>query len=338
MIFLRISEEDIIRLYKENARLKEIIKRLQRNNKELEDRLIKCPVTGLFNYEFFKDFFSNEIREIVSEGNTQNPGLVVISFDNISNNIYSYGDSEVNSVLKNSVYIIESIKEEKDVIFKLHGVLLLCYLPDTNKEKIVEFAEEIRVSISTSEKFIEKVTVSIGVIYLDEIRDENTDVNNISELMYKVALMRVKIAKNMGMDIVCSNSDVEVNKVAQGKILLVDTDEINTNVLNTFLKNINYEVIIARDGAEALSIVENNKIALIVSEIMIPKIDGFLVREKLLTRSDTKNIPFIIMSHLKDSNSVERASSLGVGYYFKKPLMISEFIGVVKNIIKGESN
>ena len=64
--------------------------------------------------------------------------------------------------------------------------------------------------------------------------------------------------------------------------------------------------------------------------------DVFLVREKLLMQSGTKNIPFIIMSHLKNEDSVRRAVALNINHYFKKPYILSELLGIVKNKVKGD--
>ena len=334
---MEITKDEAIRLYKENIRLKEIIEIMQKNNKELEDRLIKCSVTGFFNHNYFKKFFHDEINNILLKDNTQNPALIVVNLDNIGKIFYSYGDDEVERVLKNSAYILKGIKDQKHVIFRLQGALFAYYIPNANKEDMIKLAEDIRNSIANSEKFIEKITASIGVVCFDEIREQNATYDKLDQVMFDIALMRVKYAKKIGMNIVCSDSKMEANQVNEGRILLVDSDEVNILVLSTFLNNIKYEVIIARDGEEALSALEKNQFDLIVSEIMIPKVDGLLLREKLLSKSKYKNIPFIIMSHLKDTDTVERAASLGIEHYFKKPIMISEFIGVVKNKRKENS-
>lgn len=329
------TKEEIIKLYEENAMLKELINNLKKSNKGLEDKLIKCPVTGMFNYDYFRNFLSSEINSIISNGYKENPALIIIGFDNMSKIMYSYGDIEVERVLKNTVYILESLKSDNEVIFRLQGAMFIYYVPNTKKEKIIEIAEKIRVSIELSKKFIERVTVSIGVVCLDEIINEEAITGEPDKLMYNIALMRLKAAKRKGMNMVSSNSEGDGELLEQVTILLVDTDEINNSVLSTFLENLKYQVIVARDGEEALKIVEGNQIALIASEIMIPKIDGFIVREQLLLKSGTKDIPFIIMSHRKDSDSVKRAANLGIENYFKKPIMISEFLGIVKNKVRG---
>ncbi|MDD4503393.1 MAG: response regulator, partial [Clostridiaceae bacterium] len=199
------------------------------------------------------------------------------------------------------------------------------------------FAENIRNAVGSSEKFIEKTTVSIGLICTDEVRKEQEYSNQLAEAMYNIALMRVKLAKGKGMNIVCNNSSVVNYQNEIGKILIVDTDELNIDVLKTFLENLNYKVITASNGEEALRISEREQLDLIISEIMIPQMDGFLVREKLLAQSQTKNIPFIIVSYLKNDDSVKRAAELQVEHYFKKPFMLSELLGVIKNKIKGEA-
>jgi CheY-like chemotaxis protein len=127
--------------------------------------------------------------------------------------------------------------------------------------------------------------------------------------------------------------DLNINE----RILIVDTDEVNIDVLKTFLENDGYLVATANDGEEALRIAETYPIKLIISEIMLPKLDGFLLRERLLAGSHTKNIPFIYASYMKDEHSVGRAVSLGVEHYFKKPYMLSELIGIIHIKIKGDA-
>ena len=334
---LKKVKEEANSINEENERLKGINERLQNSLKETEDKLIRCPVTGLYNFVFLKNYLLNEIVRIVEDDAEQNPGIVLISLDNMGKIIHSYGESMVDDILNYTVYIIESLKADNDILFRLHGTLLACYLPHTSKKEIINFADKIRIEIEKSEKFIEKITASIGVVTLDEIIEQEEYINEPDEALYNVAVMRVRLAQRMGKNIVCNESKVESYQEEIGEIILVDTDNVNIDVLKTFLENLNFKVFTARDGEEALNIIENNKIKLIISEIMIPKIDGFLVREKLLGQSHTKRIPFIIVSHLKDEDSVKRAAKLGIEHYFQKPFMLSELLGVVKNKIKGDS-
>ncbi len=330
------AEEELSNLSQENAMLKEMNSKLNNSILETQEKLIKDPVTALYNYDFFKNYLATELKDLLLEGSQQNPALLIISLDNMAKIKFSYGESEVDETLRSIVYIINNLKDENTVVFRLPGTTLACYMPHTLHEAAVALAESIRNGIGTSEKFIEKITASIGLICLNEIKEQNIYINDPAEAMYNTTMLRVRLAKNMGMNMVCSASGMQDEQEEIGKILIVDTDEVNIDVLQTFLENLNYQVFVAHDGVEALAISEREALDLIIAEIMIPKMDGFLVREKLLLQSHTKNIPFVIVSHLKNDDAVQRAAALKVEHYFRKPFMLSELLGVIRNIIKGK--
>jgi DNA-binding response OmpR family regulator len=89
----------------------------------------------------------------------------------------------------------------------------------------------------------------------------------------------------------------------------------------------------ASDGDEALKKIAEEGFDLIISELMLPKIDGFMLRDSLLKRSGTKDIPFILLSHRKDESSVIRSYKLGIDYYLRKPFLFAELIGMVQNLL-----
>jgi len=316
----------------ENDKLKEINERLETSFKETQERLIRCPVTGLYNYEFFR----NHLISVLDKGTEEfNLSLIIINIDNMAKIRFSYGDAEVDEVLKNTVYMIEDLKEDNNaVLFRLHGAAFAYYLPHITKEAAVERAEKMRNIIAASEKFIETITVSLGVVCLNEIKNVENYEKHPFEMLYELSMLRVRLAQTRGRNMVCSNSDVVEYKESPGKVLVVDTDDVNIDVINTFLSNLKYHVLTAKDGETALDLIESELPDAVITEIMIPKKDGFLVRESMLTQSHTKNIPFIIVSHLKNEDSVIRALNLGVEHYFKKPFMLSELLGVLRLKIK----
>lgn len=332
------AEQEVGNLNQENALLKEINAKLSNSINEAQEKLIKDPVTGLYNHDFFKNYLATELKDLLAEGSQQNPALIIVSLDNASKIQFSHGDDEVNEILRSIVYLANNLKDENTIIFRLPGTNLAAYLPHTSREKAVALAEKLRNAISASEKFIERTTVSIGVLCLDELKAQNIYINDPAEAMYNTAMLRVRLAKNKGMNIVCSSSLLGHYQEETAKILIVDTDEVNIDVLQTFLETLHYKVLAAHNGAEALAIAEKEALDLIIAEIMIPQMDGFLVREKLLMQSHTKNIPFIIVSHLKNDDSIQRAASLQVQHYFRKPFMLSELLGVIKNIVKVRSS
>lgn len=334
---LKKAEDEASSLSEQNRLLKEINTRLESSILESQNKLIRCGITGLYNYSFFKNYLASEVNSIITDHSDQNPGLVIISLDNIERIEYLYGHDEVEEIQRNVTFILEDLKQGNEMLFKLQGVNFACYIPQTSKEVVQAFAEKIRNTIASSEKFIEKITASIGLTSLGEIRETEEHSGKLDEAFYSVAVVRAKIARNMGRNIVCSQSSLVEYQDEIGKILIVDSDEITVDVLKTSLENINYQVITASDGQAAVQIARDDNPLLIISEVMIPKMDGFLFREEMLSDSHTSKIPFIYLSYLKNDESVFRASDLGVEHYFKKPFMLSELIGVIQNKIKGEA-
>ena len=335
---LKKAEDEASSLNEQNRMLKEINSRLESSILESQNKLIRCAITGLYNFSFFKNYLASEVNSILADYSEQNPGLVIISLDNLEKIEYLYGHDEVEEVQRNVVFILEELKEGNEMLFKLQGANFAFYIPQTSKEDARIFAEKIRNAIAASEKFIEKITASIGLAWLGEIRETAEYNGKLDEAFYNVTAMRAKLARNMGRNIVCSQSSMTEYQDNIGKILIVDSDEITVDVLKTALENINYLVVNASDGQAAVQIARDDNPLLIISEVMIPKMDGFLFREEMLSDSHTSKIPFIFLSYLKNDDSVLRASSLGVEHYFKKPFMLSELMGVIQNKIKGESH
>ncbi len=78
-----------------------------------------------------------------------------------------------------------------------------------------------------SESFIEKITATIGVVFASEIYKENLSHAEFLQKIIDVNRLRVSIGKNGGMNIVCHSSSLDTYRDDAGKILLVDTDEMN---------------------------------------------------------------------------------------------------------------
>lgn len=331
---LKAVEESNLLLQEENKLLKEINNRALRSIEEAQRKLTRDGETGLYNYDFYKNFITKEISLLVDNPINQLPGLIIMNVDNMESLKSSYGDLEVDDILKNIVYLLEGLKEDGDTLFRLHGAWFAFYRQNTGKKELVITAERIRNTISTSKKFVEKITVSMGVVTFEEIKAEIGSAIYFDEIIHAVAVKRVNIARTNGKNAVCSSSIIRETEDSQGNILIVDPDDANKEVLKGYIENFGYKIWTASNGDEAMKICEEHSMNLIITEVMLPQMDGFLFREKLISKSSMMNIPFIFLSYLKDDDAVRRASSLGVRYYYKKPYMISELTGIIDTILR----
>lgn len=116
------------------------------------------------------------------------------------------------------------------------------------------------------------------------------------------------------------------------KLLLVEDDvELNKSV-KIYLENNDYNVVSCYNGAEALSKFENEKFDIIISDIMMPILDGFSFVEKVRERNAI--IPIIFMTARDDKFSKQLGYKLGIDDYITKPFDIDELVLKLKAILR----
>ncbi|NQU18002.1 MAG: response regulator [Candidatus Saganbacteria bacterium] len=117
------------------------------------------------------------------------------------------------------------------------------------------------------------------------------------------------------------------------KILMVDDDNDFLSFTKVLLERNNYEVLSALSGEAALKIVETNLPDLIFLDITMKEMDGYAVALQLKTKEETKNIPIIMLTGKKDSESISRSLDLNVADYIMKPFDNQDLLGKIKKLI-----
>jgi DNA-binding response OmpR family regulator len=103
------------------------------------------------------------------------------------------------------------------------------------------------------------------------------------------------------------------------RVLVVDDNEMNRDMLSRRLLRLNYEVIMAEDGEQALAMVKQHAFDLVLLDIMMPNISGYEVLERMKADDATRHIPVIMISAVDDLDSVVRCIELGAEDYLFKP-------------------
>jgi DNA-binding response OmpR family regulator len=94
------------------------------------------------------------------------------------------------------------------------------------------------------------------------------------------------------------------------------------------------EVILARDGEEALKFLADSRPALILLDLILPKKSGFEVLEKIFTDPQLKDMPVIIISNLGQTSDIQRGKELGaVEYFVKAKISIDDLILRIKEFL-----
>lgn len=119
-------------------------------------------------------------------------------------------------------------------------------------------------------------------------------------------------------------------------ILIVDDEPNIILTLDFALKKKGYETMIARDGDEALELLNKNKIDLILLDIMMPKVDGLEVVKHIKSSDNLKNTKIILLSAKSKPKDVELGFSLGVDDYVTKPFSMKNLMERIKEIISNK--
>ena len=114
-------------------------------------------------------------------------------------------------------------------------------------------------------------------------------------------------------------------------ILVVDDDRDIVESIAIFLANENYNILKAYDGLEAIEILNDNEVHLMILDIMMPKLDGI---KTLIKLRESKNIPVILLSAKSEDTDKIFGLAAGADDYITKPFNPSELVARVKSQIR----
>ena len=116
------------------------------------------------------------------------------------------------------------------------------------------------------------------------------------------------------------------------KILLVEDDEDLNRFVATSLRNAGYDVVSAYNGKEALEKTENVKCDLLLTDIMMPEMNGFELAESI--RAVDKTMPIIFMTAKDDKPSKMLGYNIGIDEYVTKPFDMDILLMTIKAILR----
>ncbi len=123
--------------------------------------------------------------------------------------------------------------------------------------------------------------------------------------------------------------------MAEYNVLVVDDESEIRDAIEIYLKNENIKVYKATNGIEALSVLEQEEIHLIILDIMMPKMDGITATFKI---RENKNIPIIILSAKSEDTDKILGLTVGADDYVTKPFHPLELVARVKSQLRRYTN
>lgn len=115
------------------------------------------------------------------------------------------------------------------------------------------------------------------------------------------------------------------------KILICDDEALIRNVIKEYLAVENYQVLEAENGIDAIEVVKNNDVDLVIMDIMMPKMDGYQAVREI---KKIKDIPFIMLSARGEEFDKLVGFDMGIDDYVIKPFSPKELVARVKAVMK----
>jgi diguanylate cyclase (GGDEF)-like protein len=318
-------------LLSEVARLKAENLELQKSIIQASDDQLKDPVTGFYNEVFFEEYIDSLLPR--EEGSIlPEDSVAFIRLDRIQRLNQRFGAKAGDSTLKGLGRLLLEHKPPEAIFFRMNGPLFACYLQGTDKAKAVAFAGELKGLVEDSDGFVDKITVSSAIVEFTEIGSDRVDSGRLHSGLLKVGKERLRLLDKLGPGSICADSEITLRR-SSGTVLLIENNAFEADLLRRVLERHGFETHVVTRGSEALMQADLYRPEVIVSEIFIPQMDGFQIRQRLMASTDLRNVPFILISRDKSESSVQRAQSLGIRHFFRKPFLAGELAGIIKLLI-----
>jgi two-component system, OmpR family, alkaline phosphatase synthesis response regulator PhoP len=121
---------------------------------------------------------------------------------------------------------------------------------------------------------------------------------------------------------------------ALNRILIADDNQPNRELLEAYLASIECDVEHAVDGFDTLAKVQSFRPDLILLDVMMPKLSGFEVCQKLKADAALRKIMVLMVTALNEAGDIERAVKAGTDDFLSKPVNKTELLKRVENMLK----
>jgi CheY-like chemotaxis protein len=117
-------------------------------------------------------------------------------------------------------------------------------------------------------------------------------------------------------------------------ILVVDDDENILALVKTILTQKNYTVATALDGEEAISLLKRERFDAIITDAMMPLMDGNALARKVKDEPTLKDIPIIMITASKEADLIKKSFTSGCVLFLPKPFTASSLLSLLQLVVK----
>ena len=237
------------------------------------------------------------------------------------------GQVQIHKVLTG----IEAIEELNTKIYEC--IILDIKLSDTNG---VDFMTKLR----------QELDIHIPIVIYTEEEIDSDEIDNINMYAETIILKSPKSKDRLVDEVSLFLHDVRrstidnrpVNRIIVDdknallgvRVLLADDDNRNVFAIMHLLEQNGMQVIVAKDGIEAVKQFKDNEVGLILMDIMMPKMDGYEAIKRIRETMKGRNIPIIALTAKAMGEDKDRCIRAGANDYLTKPVEVSRLLSMIK--------
>ncbi|MFO8002506.1 MAG: response regulator [Marinilabilia sp.] len=124
-----------------------------------------------------------------------------------------------------------------------------------------------------------------------------------------------------------------MNSKNQNYILIVDDSETNNVLLEALLEDAGYTTRTALSASEGWTAIHEQKPGLLLLDLLMPRISGFQMLDRLKAKKEFSDIPVVVVSALNEPDTIDTLMKAGAADFFAKPIDIKKIINRVKELV-----
>lgn len=323
------ASQDSIEVYVDRDKLEKIMSNLLSNAFKFTPEGGKISVTistdqdenltPTYPIKWSKDWVKNFIEIAVAD---TGKGIPSDRIEKIFDRFYQVEDSSTREHEGTGI----GLALTKELVELHHGEI--CVASQISEKYLFKGLKPLKGFYSDEQGTAFVIRLPLGTAHLKE--DEIVEISPISGVDEKT---EIELEKPEFEETAPLKPEIHLRKGAE-IILIVEDNQDVRDYIREFLEA-TYQIIEAKDGLEGFEIAAEKIPDLVVSDVMMPKLDGFEFCRKLKTDERTSHIPVILLTARASGDSKVEGLEIGADDYLTKPFDVRELQVRVKNLIEG---
>jgi diguanylate cyclase (GGDEF)-like protein len=324
---LALGADDFLEKPVPREKLKALVHDRLQKGSEIARELRRDPLTGLPNRAAFHEMFQRLRYGISPSPDVLSLGL--LDLDNFASINDDYGPAMADQILRRAAALISRALRTTDFVARWSGSEFVVLFPKTEAvgaATALEKAQKVirKESLPTGEGTSVQVSFSAGVAQVNEGARVEEVVAEADRYLYQ--------AKSSGSERIVAAGDQVA--VPRKRILVAEDDELIRLVVKRLLEREGYEVLPTVDGRAALEAAQADSCSMVVSDVRMPRMDGFELLTRLRQLPAYARVPIVMLTAMGSEEDVVRGYELGADDYIVKPFSSAELMARIRRLLK----